>query len=421
MVAGMMRTLIQQALQENPVVVTGMGAFCAAGRTAAKLWQSAVAGRSPARWLDLPAGSQPPRIAACVAPAVDLAAPQFRHVRKMDRCVQLAHAAAAEAWQQAGLDTGRVSPARIGVIAGTSRGPIGKWAESARSLAQRRVRPSDAANSTIACLSGALSQTFHAHGPSFTVSAACASGAFAIALAAQQIATGAADVVLAGGAEAPLQPLVVAQLAAAGVLGHHDDPARTCRPFDRTRNGLLLGEGAAFLVLESAASARQHGAPILARLSGWAMGSDDGGRVGVMENGDGLLQVAGQALSLAGLEPAEVDHFNGHGTGTMINDRAEARAMALLLGGAVGRIPYSSTKPVTGHCVGATPALEAVICLGALRHQVVPPTIHCDEPDPACRLDLVREVSRPARLRHVVSHSLGFWSHHAALVFSAPA
>lgn len=411
---------MQQALKVNPVVVTGMGAFCAAGGTPAALWQRALQGPSPATWLDLPNSPPSARVAGCVAPRVDLTAPQFRHVRKMDRCVQFAHAAAAQAWQQAGLASGPAAPARVGVIAGTSRGPIGKWTESLHSFEHDRVRPSDAANSTIACLSGALAQTFHARGPCFTVSAACASGAFAIALAAQQIVTGAAEIVLAGGAEAPLQPLVIAQLAAAGVLGFHDDPAKTCRPFDRTRNGLLLGEGAAFLVVESAESARRRGATILARLAGWAMGSDAGGRVGVMENADGLREVVTQALGLAGLTPAQVDYFNGHGTGTLLNDRAEARALTLLLGDAVAHIPCSSTKPITGHCVGATPALEAVICIEALRHQIVPPTMNCAEPDPDCHLDLVRDHPRPARLRHVVSHSLGFWSNHAALVFGAP-
>ncbi|MFM7102092.1 MAG: beta-ketoacyl-[acyl-carrier-protein] synthase family protein, partial [Verrucomicrobiota bacterium] len=260
---------------------------------------------------------------------------------------------------------------------------------------------------------------FGLRGPSATVSASCASAALAIGMAAEQIVLGKAELMLAGGAEAPLVPAVLAPLEAAGILGSQEDPARACRPFDRTRNGLCPGEGAAFLVLESADSAARRGVRPLARLSGWGSALDAAGRTGVEESGEGLEEVVGQALAWAGWERESLDYVNTHGTGTRLNDAVEARALARFLGERSGVVPCSSTKPVTGHCLGATPALEALLCLGALRHQRVPPTANCLQPDPGCALDLVTGQARAATLRRVLSTAHGFWGYHGALLFSA--
>ncbi len=332
----------------------------------------------------------------------------------------MALAAANQAWDQAQSGLPPVPPDRLGIIVGTSRGPLHKWADSMAQQSRNKLPPSLATNSTLACLSGALSQIFHAHGPCFSVSAACASGAAAIALGAQQIATGTADLMLVGGAEATLHPLIISQLSAAGVLGSHADPKQTCRPFDATRNGMLLGEGAAFLLLESAQHAHQRGAKALARLAGWALGADSSGRAGVTENGDGLYQVMQAALELAAVSPLQIDYLNTHGTGTIVNDRAETRALLRLSGTSLKTPPVSSTKPVTGHCLGASPALEAIISIQALRRQLIPPTINYTTPDPDCPLDVVPGHARPAQLRCVMSNSLGFWGNNASLIF-APA
>jgi 3-oxoacyl-(acyl-carrier-protein) synthase len=250
------------------------------------------------------------------------------------------------------------------------------------------------------------------------VSAACASAAAAVGLAADQILLGRAEWVLAGGAEAPLHELCVKQLLAAGVLGSHPDPRLACRPFDVSRNGTVLGEGAAFLVLESLASARRRGARVHARLAGWAAGADGRHCTAPREDGQGLLRVMQQALARAGATPSRLDYINAHGTGTRRNDPLEVVALRGLLGERLAAVPCSSTKPVTGHCLGAAAAVEAVVCVLALQRQTVPPTAACDRSDPECPIDVVPGEARPAPLRLVMSNSLGFWGNNAALVFS---
>ncbi|MFA6546101.1 MAG: beta-ketoacyl synthase N-terminal-like domain-containing protein, partial [Limisphaerales bacterium] len=292
---------LQQLLRENPVVVTGMGAFCGAGGGVSELWQAVMRRESPAAWL--PSELSPPglKVAGCRAPNP----PLTRLTRKMDRSAQLAHAAAFEAWSAAQLDTRSVAPGRVGIFVGTSRGAVGKLSDSVAAEVRRRTsvgndgnpppdlggyraRPSDAAHCSLANVSGMLSLAFPAHGPALTVSATCASGAAAIALAAQQILLGTVDVAIAGGAEAPLNPLVIAQLHAAGVLGHDADPRLACKPFDTARNGIVLGEGSGFLILESQASAHRRGVNVLARLAGWALAAEGGERVGMDRTGASL-------------------------------------------------------------------------------------------------------------------------------------
>lgn len=428
---------LQQLLQANPVAVTGMGAFCGAGTNVSELWRTVLRGESPANWLPeelLPAGL---RIAGCRA----LNPPVTRLTRKMDRSAQLAHAAAFEAWQSARLDTQPVAPERIGVFVGTSRGAVGKLTDAVATRevaadARRRTtegheenppppvggdgcraRPSDAAHCSLANVSGMLSLAFQAHGPALTVSATCASGAAAIALAAQQILLGTVDVAIAGGAEAPLNPLVIAQLHAAGVLGHDDNPRLTCKPFDAARNGIVLGEGAGFLILESLASARRRGAQILARLSGWALAAEGSERVGMDRTGASLGRVITEALTMAGVAPTKLGYVNAHGTGTVLNDLAEANALHAALGEAAAKLPCSSTKAVTGHCLGASAALEAVIAIRAMGEGLLPCTANCRTLDPEVKLNLLRaSVAAPAK--SVLSVSAGFWGNQAALVFT---
>ncbi|MBI3876947.1 MAG: beta-ketoacyl-[acyl-carrier-protein] synthase family protein [Verrucomicrobia bacterium] len=407
---------LREMLREQPVVVTGMGAVSAAGAGVNLLWQAATRGISPAQWL-APEQSGTERLPGCVAPTPEFEGEARHLAHKADRCVQLALAAAQQAWAEAKLP-GTTDPQRIGVIAGTSRGPVNKWSESAARLGRGRMLPTLAANSSLACLSGTLSLALHAQGPCFTVSAACASAVSAIGLAAQQILCGAADVMLAGGAEAPLNPIVLAQLHAAGILGHDELPQRACRPFDANRNGTLAGEGAAFLVLESLVSARARGARPLARLAGWAMSSESSTRAGMSETGEGLFRVMRRALDVAELAPRHIGYINAHGTGTRLNDRAEASAIARLF--AERPVPCSSTKPVTGHCMGASAALEAVITIMALQTQFLPPTANCETPEVPPQLDLILGKARRAEVSAVLSNSAGFWGHDGALVFTLP-
>jgi 3-oxoacyl-(acyl-carrier-protein) synthase len=407
-----MNERVAQWLRECPLVITGMGAVSAAGASVGALWGAAEAGRSLARGLEFEEGN----FAGCVVPEQAMGKWSGSLMRKADRSAQLAVTAAREAWGQSGFSAGDIAPERIAVMAGTSRGPVGKILESAGRVRVDRVLPSSAASSTIASLSGSLAVALGACGPSLTVSAACASAATAIALAAEQLLLGNADVALAGGAEAPLHPVVLAQLRAAGVLGEAERAERICRPFDASRNGTVLGEGAAFLVLETEAGAKRRGAAMLARLSGWGIGAESGERTGISEDAASLVRVMWQALSRAGLSPTEIGYVNAHGTGTELNDRQETVACKSVFG--ENTPPCSSIKPVTGHCMGAAAALEAVVCIEALRRGILPPTPNWETADPECALDIIAGSARRVPVKHVVSNSSGFWGNNAALIFS---
>ena len=405
-------------LAERPVVVTGTGAVSAAGDSVEALWHAVEAGKATAVGREFEMVGRVRTFSVCPASELDLAQPEMQRIRRMDRCAQLAWHAAREAWLSAGLGSGPENR-RVGLMLGTSRGSLGKLRDGFARLGDPRYPPSLSADCTIASLSGVLAHGFKAKGPTATVSATCASGAFAIALAAEQIVLGKADMMLAGGAEAPLTPSMLAQLEAAGVLGSHQDPARTCRPFDVTRDGLCLGEGSGFLMLESAESATRRGAIVLGRLLGWAIGIDHSGRAGLDMTGAGLVEIMRDSLEVAGLETGAIDAVNTHGTGTQLNDLAEARALRALLGHRASEVLCTSTKPVTGHCLGATPALEAILCIESLRHQIVPPTANCLEPDPQCPIRVQTSPVGVRDLRHVLSNSLGFWGYQAALIFSS--
>jgi 3-oxoacyl-[acyl-carrier-protein] synthase II len=406
--------------REKTIVVTGMGVVAAAGDSPERLWQSVVRADSPAVSYADPAVPDSPMIPACVVAGPAEESLKRRRSHKMDRCVQLALEAAVQAHADAGLNTREIHPSALGIIAGTSRGPMRKWNEAVElSRSGRRVLPPTlAASNTLDSLSGAISLALEAGGPCLTVSATCASAAHAIALAAQQITLGEADVMIAGGADAPLQDAVIRQILATGILGSHPDPRQACRPFDVTRNGTLIGDGAAFLVIESLESAERRGVPVRARLVGWAMCADATHRTSPRDDGAGLVRVMQRALSVAGLGPEDISYVNAHGTGTVLNDRTEALAMRRLLGDRLHHVACSSTKPVTGHCLGASAALEAVITVLALREQLAPPTPNCRNRDPECSLDIVTETARPIDMRVAMSNSLGFWGKNASLIFA---
>jgi 3-oxoacyl-(acyl-carrier-protein) synthase len=410
----------QEIIQADPLVITGTGVVSAAGLDPQTLWNSAYEARSPANWLPADGGDDPEKIAACAVPQLECPAPNLQPgFGQLDRVCQLGLKAAYQAYEQAQLAD--VDPGRLGIVAGTSRGPVHKGAEILDRLhAGRRTPAHLAPNATIASLSGALALKLKTRGPAFTVSASCASSGLAVILGAQQILAGEADAMLVGGAEAPLTPAVIQPFRAAGLLGTHADPRQTCRPFDRSRNGTVLGEGAGFLVLETLSSAQARGAVIQGCLRGWAAGTDPGGRAAPSESAVGLGHTIDRALEFAGLSAEEIDYVNVHGTGTRLNDQSEARALARTFGSRMPNVPCSSTKPVTGHCLGATAALEAVLCLMALARQKIPPTLNCLELDPECPLDVVPHRGRPHSLRQVLSLSQGFWGHVAALVFGLP-
>ena len=401
---------------DDPIVVTGMGALAAGAATPHDLFEVALAGQSPAQWLTFD-GLAGPMAGSC-APDPDLPGQEFRHARRLDRSARMALAAARQAIAEARFDEG-VDRAEVGVVIGSSRGPLGRTLET---VSERRERgaeaPTASAETTPASLSGAISQAFGFGGPSSTLAATCASAAHAICIGAIELLAGEVEAVVVGGAEAPLIALIASQLAAARVTGWDADPRLTCKPFDARRNGLMLGEGAAVLVLERASHAERRGARIVARLSGWAAGSDDGGRTGLTADGEGLVRVMRRAQARAGIAATAIGHVNAHGTATVLNDPVESRALNAFFG--AGKVPpLTSTKPITGHCLGATPALEAVIAIESLRDGRLPPTANHQELDAACAVDVVSGTARPTRTGAVMSTSLGFWGVQAALIFES--
>lgn len=407
-----LNSTLRKLLETDPVVITGMGSLCCAGTGVAALWHAVETARPGGKWRQFSSHGHECRFPAASVPSI----PWHPLAGKVDISVLMGIHAASEAWKQAAVDG--VPDAEISVVAGTSRGPHQVWMATDDALRSgKRVLPRLAAAGTIASLSGAIAQVTGARGPGTTVSATCASGAVAIAQAAEMLALGRTRVALAGGADAPLNPGVLLGMQSAGLLGRHEDAALACRPFDRKRNGLLPGEGSGFLVLERASSARDRGAKVLGTLSGWATATEGEGRAGVATDGRALARVLASALDLAGIAPCEVDYVNAHGTGTMLNDAAEAAALGTAF--ASGIPPISSTKAVTGHCLGASPALEAVICIQALQRGWLPASVNTAQP--GFDLPFVTGTGRRAPLRHAVSASLGFWGYHAALVFSGAA
>ena len=335
---------------------------------------------------------------------------------KLDRASQLAVLAAREATCQAGIDQ---SHPRTGVILGSSRGTFSKYLEAVETLQRHRMSPLLAAHGTAASISGSIAQHWKLDRLSGTVSAACASAAHAIAYAAEKIILGDADIMITGGTDACLHPAVLGPLASAGVLGSNADDALACRPFDKDRNGLIPGEGAGCLILEAAETAAKRGAKPLATLRGWAVRNDLGGRTGVTKDGSVLHSAMNEAIHLARLSANRIDYINAHGTGTKLNDLAEANAISRFQCDASPPIPVSSTKPVTGHCLGATPALEAIITISALRSGTLPPTMGCLSQDPECQIDLIAAKSLSKGAEVALSNSLGFWGNVATLVIQA--
>jgi len=389
----------------------------------AETWKSLLEGRSGVDWITLfDASRHKTRFAAEVKGFDGAALFGSREARRMDRFTQFALAAALEAFEQAGLKPEALDRDRVGVVIGSGIGGISTLLAQVEEMRQRgpeRVSPflipmmiADSAPATIAIRLGL-------RGPNMALATACASGANAIGEAAEMIRRGDADVMLAGGAEASIVPVAMAALNVMGALSTRNEaPQQASRPFDRQRDGFVMGEGSGMLVLESLDHALARKAPILAELSGYGTSNDAYHISAPAENGAGAALSMRWALEDAGLSPEQIDYINAHGTSTPLNDKSETQAIKSVFGEAAYSIPISSTKSMTGHLLGASGALEAVICVQVLRDQILPPTINYEHPDPECDLDYVPNQARPHPVRHVMSNSFGFGGHNATLIFS---
>jgi 3-oxoacyl-[acyl-carrier-protein] synthase II len=400
-----------------------MGCISPVGNNVRDTWESLLAGKSGAGMIThFDASRHKTRFAAEVKgfDPVPLFGP--REARKMDRFTQFAAAVAMEALEQAGLKIDGSNRDRVGVVIGTGIGGIGTLLEQVEVMRERgpeRVSPFLVPMMISDSAPGMLAIRFGARGPNMALATACASGNNAIGEALEMIRRGAADVMIAGASEAALVPVAMAGMNVMTALStRNEDPQAASRPFDKDRDGFLMGEGAGMLVLESLEHAQARGATILGEVSGYGT-TDDAHHISApAENGAGAAIAMKLALQNAKLESTDISYINAHGTSTPLNDKSETAAIKTVFGEQAYNIPVSSTKSMTGHLLGASGAIEAVFCLLAIRDAMLPATINYQTPDPECDLDYVPNEPRSSSPKHVMSNSFGFGGHNATLIFS---
>jgi 3-oxoacyl-[acyl-carrier-protein] synthase II len=404
------------------VVITGLGCVSPLGNNVAATWETALAGKSGVGPITLfDASEHETRFAAEVKGFDPNTLFGRKEARRLDRYAQFAVAAVQEALADAKLTINEGNRDRVGVYVGTGIGGIGTLmaeAEVYRIKGPKRVSPflvpmmlPDAAGGQIAIL-------FGMRGPNLGLNSACATGTNAIGEAAEVIRRGDADVMLAGGAESAVIPIALAGFNVMGALStRNDSPQTASRPFDKTRDGFVCGEGGAVLVLEDEAHAKARGAAIYGEVLGYGITNDAYHVSAPLENGAGAVTCMKLALKHAGLEPCDVDYLNAHGTSTPLNDKSETAAVKTVFGEHAYDMPISSTKSMTGHLLGAAGAVEAVFSIKALNNGLMPPTINYETPDPECDLDYVPNQARQKDLRRVMSNSFGFGGHNACVIF----
>ena len=405
------------------VVVTGMGCITPVGNNVKETWHSILAGKSGAAMIThFDASRHKTRFAAEVKGFDPVALLGTREARKMDRFTQFATAVAMEALEQSGVKIDESNRDRVGVMIGTGIGGIGSLLEQVEVMHERgpdRVSPFLVPMMISDSAPGMLAIRFGARGPNMALATACASGNNAIGEALETIRRGAADVMIAGGSEAALVPVAMAGMNVMTALStRNDDPQTASRPFDKDRDGFLMGEGAGMLILESIDHAQARGANILCELGGYGT-TDDAHHISApAENGAGAAIAMKLALENANLHIKDIGYINAHGTSTPLNDKSETAAIKTVFGEQAYSVPISSTKSMTGHLLGASGAIEAVFCILAIREGVLPATINYHTPDPECDLDYIPNQPRKVSPKHVMSNSFGFGGHNATVIFS---
>jgi len=406
------------------VVVTGVGLVSPLGIGTDPTWDALRSGRSGIAPITLfDASRHSTRFAAEVKGFDPLNWVDKKDVKKMDRFIQFAVAAADFAMKDSGLAVTPANAERVGVYVGSGIGGFGTIEREHEALLKggpRRVSPFFIPASIANLASGWVSIKAGAKGPNSCTATACTSSAHAFGDSFRLIQRGDADAMIAGGSEAAITPLGVGGFAAMRALStRNDDPARASRPFDRDRDGFVMGEGAGILVIEELEQARRRGAKIYCEVEGYGMSGDAFHITAPCEDGDGAIRVMRATLKDAGIEPAAVDYVNCHGTSTPVGDPMEVVAVKAVFGEhAKAKLAISSTKSMTGHLLGAAGGLEAGITALAIRDQILPPTINYENPDPACDLDFVPNVARKTAIRCALSNSFGFGGTNGALLLS---
>ena len=406
------------------VAITGIGVICPVGNTASEAWASVIAGRSgiaPISRFD--AVGYESTFAGEVR-GFDAAARLGRkEARRTDRYVQFAIAASLEAAAHAKLPLPLADGERVGAIVGTGMGGIETFEQGVETLVTagpRRLGPFFVPMVLPNMASGQVAIAVGARGPNFATVSACASSAHAIGEAALMIRRGVADVMFAGGAEAPVARIGMAGFNAMGALStRNDDPTGASRPFDADRDGFVLAEGGAVLVLEELERAVSRGAAVLGEIIGYATTDDANHMVQPAPGGAGAARAMRLALEDAGLESSAIDYINAHGTSTQLNEKLDTEAIKAAFGADAYRVPISSTKSMTGHLLGAAGSLEAAFCVQAMTDGCIPPTINQQNRDPECDLDYVPNAARAATLTHVMTNSMGFGGHNVSLILAA--
>jgi 3-oxoacyl-[acyl-carrier-protein] synthase II len=402
--------------------VTGIGLVSPLGIGTDANWEALCAGRSgigPITRFD--ASQHSARIAGEVKGFDPLQFVEKKDVKKMDVFIQLAIAASQFAVDDARLKVTTDIATRVGVFIASGIGGFSTIEREHRALLDggpRRISPFFIPAAIINLAAGQVSIRFGAKGPNSATCTACSASAHAIGDALEIIRRGRADVMIAGGSEAAITPMGVGGFAAMRALStRNDDPARASRPFDRDRDGFVMGEGAGVIILEELGRAVKRGAPIYAELVGYGMSADAYHITAPSEDGDGGMRVMASALDDAEVAPDAVDYINAHGTSTPYNDKLETLAIRRLFREHATRLAISSTKSMTGHLLGAAGGLEAGITALAIKHQLAPPTINYEIPDPECDLDYVPNTKRPMKIDYALSNSFGFGGTNGALLF----
>jgi 3-oxoacyl-[acyl-carrier-protein] synthase II len=403
------------------VVVTGVGAVSSVGNEVETIWKNVVAGRPNVKPItSFDASHLNTRI---IAPIEDFDPEKIvgkRVVRRYGRYVSHAMAVAKQAMDDSGLDPTAVDPTRAGVIIGSAIGGINAMLDGydiLREKGARRISPFAVPAMLIDSAPGLIAVDYGFRGKNFGVVGACASGNYGVGEAYNAIIHDEADVMISGGVELGFHEFTVSAFDRTGALSRrNDDPNRASRPFERDRDGFLLSEGAAVLILERLEHAQARGAKIYGEILGYSANADAYHITAPREDSLGAIECIQQALKNADLRPEDIDYINAHGTSTRLNDVAETRAIRAAFGDHAYDVPISSTKSVTGHLLGAAGAIETIFSLLAIRDGVIPPTINYENPDPECDLNYTPNKARPANLKYAISNSFGFGGHNSTMV-----
>jgi len=407
--------------QRIRVVVTGVGAVSSVGNEIDTIWKNVVEGRPNVKPItSFDASHLNTRILAPIENFDPADIVGKKTVRRYGRYVSHAMAVAKQAMDDSGLQPGDVDPQRAGVITGSAVGGINAVLDGydvLREQGPRRISPFTVPSILIDTAPGMIAIDYGFRGKNFGVVGACASGNYGIGEAYNAIIHDEADVMITGGVELGFHEFTISAFDRTGALSRrNDEPNKASRPFDRDRDGFLLSEGAAILILERLEHARARGAKIYGEVLGYSATADAYHITAPRPDALGAVEAIQQALENAGLKPEDIDYINAHGTSTRLNDATETKAIKEAFGDYAYEVAISSTKSVTGHLLGAAGAIEAIFCLLAIRDGIVPPTINYENPDPECDLNYTPNQARPAKLKYAISNSFGFGGHNSALV-----